>query len=606
MDKRSFVFVLVLSISIFFLNQWLAPPYVPMAPKQVQELFQDGQEKLYVLENDTQQIVFSNLGGAIKELNLPFESTENAASIVRPIEFDRKLAKQSPINVEFPLSEANFFNQESNKVEAYTTKKGGYTPLLRRSIKLSEKGYSFVVKPEHYMCQLLGEQGKYVAKTFQMTRITKDSIEFTGDVFGQKVTKKYQLKSPYGFSLTLEFSNPQNDHVYLTSGITEVELVGGGYNPIIQMLSTKGEKFVTEKVDLPTKEINAYLNNTPVWISNSNGFFGTILGLNQAGTQPGFAVDKIEGQLCPTRLSLIDQKYELYPIDNYPGYQVVKQILPKKQAVAFEVYAGPYQEKTLQEAQNNYAQNPQFGLAPSVQGFFSFISEPFAKLIFFLMQLCYKLTNSWGLSVIGAALAIRILFYPLNYRAQKSQLAMQQIQPQLDEIQERYKKDPMKAYKERARILQEKKINPASGCLFSLLQIPFLIGVYDLMKTSFELRGVSFLFPSWIPNLAAPDVLFSWSFPIPFIGNELHILPILGGFINLMMMRGSTAASANKEMQHQQANMQLILFFVFTFMFYKFSAGLNLYYGTMSLLSVIQNFVTRKRVNKSKIEILKK
>ncbi|MFZ4773155.1 MAG: membrane protein insertase YidC [Chlamydiia bacterium] len=607
MDKRSLIFVLILSISLFFFNQWIAPPIAP--PKiDLKEFSQDPAERLYVLENDTQQIVFSNLGGAIKELNLPFLNDQNTSSIVRPIEFDRTIEKESPLNAQFPLSEASFFDEKSKSIEPYNSRSGGYTPQLRRSIRSSENGYSHLVEPKFYLAQLLNETGDYDQNPFQVSKIEKDKIEFTGQVNGQKVTKTYELISPYGFKLTLSFSNAQNKPIYLTSGISEVELISGGYAPSLQALTRKGDKMGTEKIDLPSKELGVYMSMNPLWLSNSNGFFGTIINPEGVSAQSGFNVAKVDGEEVPTRLNLIDQKYDLYPIKNYPGYQITKQIIPQNGSYVYHFYAGPYEEKVLLEASEAIAQNPHFELAQSVQGWFSFISEPFAKLMFFIMKICYKFTHSWGLAILAVTIALRLLMYPLNRWSSKSMIKMAQLQPEIQAIDDRFKKDPKKAEMEKIRLYQEKKINPFTGCVPLLIQIPFLIGMFDLFKTSFDLRGVPFLIPAWIPNLAAPDVLFSWGYPLPFIGNEFHLLPFIAALVTLLQSRLTSMGQSQPmtEKQRQQVASSGFLSIITCLFFYHFAAGVNIYFAFSSLLGVLQQFIMMKKQQPPKIQILKK
>ncbi|MBM3196551.1 MAG: membrane protein insertase YidC [Chlamydiae bacterium] len=609
MDKRSFVFVLILSISLFLFNMWIAPPLGAPPVVQVQELEQNPQERLYVLENETQQIVFSNIGGAIKEINLPFQSTTATQSIVRPIEFDRQIEKESPQNFVFPLSTATYFDSSSDTIEPYKSKNGGYTPLLRRSVKGNNGNFTFLIQPKFYMAQLLNDEGEYEGGTFQMTKLTKDSIQFSGSLYGQKITKTYELVAPYGYKLTINFGNAQNRTLFLTNGVSEVELISGAYEPNIQTLQIKGDKLLTEKVDLPKKELGMYNSINPMWISSSNGFFGTILSPEMNTAQAGFNVRKIEGENCPTRLHLIDQKYDLYPVRSYPAYQVSKQLVPQNGAYSFRFYAGPFVEKTLIEASNVYAQNPEFGLAQTVQGWFSFISEPIARLMFFVMKICYKFTNSWGVSILAVTIALRLLTFPLNQWSTKSMLAQAQLKPEIDAIQARHKKDPKKMQMETWKLYQERKINPFSGCVVPfLIQIPILIGVMDLFRANFDLRGVPFLFPSWIPNLAAPDILFSWGYPLPYIGNEFHILPLIAGLITFLHLKLTTTQPKQEmnEKQPQMASPPLFMAILTSVLFYRYAAGVSIYFAFSSFLGVLQHFLMMKKTQKSNIQILKK
>jgi YidC/Oxa1 family membrane protein insertase len=174
----------------------------------------------------------------------------------------------------------------------------------------------------------------------------------------------------------------------------------------------------------------------------------------------------------------------------------------------------------------------------SFQGWFTFISEPFAKFLFFLMKLFYQVTHSWGFSIIFLTVALRAMLYPLNTWSIKSSLRMQQIAPKIKALQEKHKKDPKKAQMEVLSLYREAGVNPMTGCLPILIQIPFLIGMFDLLKSVFELRGACFI-PGWITNLTAPDIIFSWDYPIPFFGTSFHLLPFLLAGVMFIQQRMS-------------------------------------------------------------------
>ena len=87
--------------------------------------------------------------------------------------------------------------------------------------------------------------------------------------------------------------------------------------------------------------------------------------------------------------------------------------------------------------------------------------------------------------------------------------------------QQKIYEEKFKAQLEVMNLYRERGVNPVSGCFPLLIQMPFLIGMFDLLKSTFELRGASFI-PGWIDNLTSPDVVFSWGYSIPLIGNQFH------------------------------------------------------------------------------------
>lgn len=178
---------------------------------------------------------------------------------------------------------------------------------------------------------------------------------------------------------------------------------------------------------------------------------------------------------------------------------------------------------------------------------------------------------------------------------------MQEISPKLKAIQERYKKDPKRLQMETIALYKQEGVNPASGCLPLLLQMPFLIGMFYLLKSSFPLRGAVFI-PGWIDDLAAPDVLFSWDTPIWFFGNQFHLLPILMAAVMFIQQRMSAKLPANPKQvtdaQRQQRMMSNVMSVVFAVMFYNFPSGLNIYFMFSTLLGMLQQSWLTKKMQK--------
>jgi YidC/Oxa1 family membrane protein insertase len=327
---------------------------------------------------------------------------------------------------------------------------------------------------------------------------------------------------------------------------------------------------------------------------------------------PGFETYKIIGNTDPTRLSLIDAQHNVFPADKYPGYEMHLPLPDRSQASTFRVFAGPFDTEILKKVDAAYSNsstgyNPDYVSCQSFHGWFSFISEPFAQFLFILMKFFHKITFSWGISIILLTIVLRLMLYPLNAWSIKSTARMQQIAPQVTAIQEKYKKDPKRVQAETMALYREKGVNPLTGCLPLLIQMPFLIGMFDLLKSSFELRGVSFI-PGWIDNLTAPDVLFSWDYPLPFFGNQFHLLPILLGVVMYIQQKFASSAPKNQKIltdqQKQQKFMGNIMVIVFTVMFYHFPSGLNIYWLSSMLLGILQQwYMTKKIAKTSMVEV---
>ena len=171
---------------------------------------------------------------------------------------------------------------------------------------------------------------------------------------------------------------------------------------------------------------------------------------------------------------------------------------------------------------------------------------------------------------------------------------MQQFQPQMNAIKDKYKDDPAKMNKKTMEFMKENKINPVGGCLPMLIQIPIFIGFYRMIQSAIELRGASFL---WIGDLAQPDTLFviagmSW-FPfigIPGVGLPFNLLPLIMGATQIWQISLTPPSPGMDPAQQKMMRWMPLMFLV---ILYNFSAGLTLYWTAQNLLSILQTKLTK-------------
>ncbi|HSX26898.1 MAG TPA: membrane protein insertase YidC [Chlamydiales bacterium] len=631
MDKRTLLFMVCICLSFFGINTWfgrqsdtekkahelkiqeqkLTKAKEELEAIQSAKLFAQTDtvqmtaasrdETFYVLENEYQQLVFSTQGGSVAEINLPLQTPKDPKSLVKEIDIDRSILADSPQNARFPL---RGYNSSDNQVHSEGTL-GGYYPLIRRSILNADGSVKHLVPAEYYALNVVGDDPELAHLSYQVTRFESNLIQFEASTGQRRIVKTYSIPAerngPYCFNLDIRVEGDGRG-LWLASGIPDVELVGGSYSPVLKIQTTRHNQSEVDEVDLPKKSPIQVTTLNPNWISNSNGFLGLIMDpLNEIGQ--GYQAMQVDGTKVPTRLSLIDPHYNLYPAANYPGYVTY---LPLKSGtnLSFRIFAGPYDNKLLKQLDAIYEDpsknyNPDYIEAQSIQGWFSFISQPFAKFLFLLMQLFYSFTHSWALSIVLLTIALRVMMYPLNNWSIRSSLKMQELAPKVKAVQEKHKKDPRKAQTEVMNLYRESGVNPMTGCFPVLLQMPFLIGMFYLLKSSFPLRGAVFI-PGWIDDLAAPDVLFSWGQPVWFFGNEFHLLPILMGVTMYLQQRFTSKLpkdpSQLTDAQKQQKMMGNMMSVLFTVMFYNFPSGLNIYFMFSTILGLLQQWWMVKKM----------
>lgn len=578
-------------------------PYVALPEKEKTAVQPTGkEEKFYVLEDDYQQLVFSNFGGALAEINLPFATKENSKSIVREIEIDRQMLKQHPYNAQFPAHP--YYTAGTPHVLHEKGKLGGYYPLLRRDLIETGKRKTIKMEPQYYALNLISEYPETANLIYEVTKFDDRSITFEATQHHRRIIKTYSFDeastAPYTVNLEIKVEGNAKG-LWLTSGVPEVEWISNGPAPSLKYRITRNKKADVETIDLPKDAITITSVN-PDWVSNSNGFFGNILD-PVSEIDPGYRAQHLSGTVVPSRLIEIDQEYDRYKPDTLPGYMMMLPLKANGGTMKFRLFSGPYDDALLKKVDAFYSDqatgyNPDYVASQTMHGWFTFISEPFAKFLMILMNFFHMLTGSWALSIVLLTISLRIMMYPLNAWSTKSMAKMQIVGPKVTAIQEKYKNDPKKAQLEIVNLYREEGVNPVSGCLPLLIQMPFLIGMFDLLKSSFALRGAVFI-PGWIDDLTAPDVLFSWKYPIFFIGTEFHLLPILLAGVMFAQQRFmSTAPSDVSQMtdqQRQQKAMGNIMTLVFAVMFYHFPSGLNIYWLCSMLLGMLQQWqITRK------------
>ena len=181
---------------------------------------------------------------------------------------------------------------------------------------------------------------------------------------------------------------------------------------------------------------------------------------------------------------------------------------------------------------------------------------------------------NYGVAIILLTFLIRVIFWPLNHKSMVSTRHMQEIQPLIAAVREKYKDTPQKQQQEMMALYKEHKINPMGGCLPMLIQIPVFFALFVVLRGAIELRFSSFL---WIADLSTPENLFKDVLPF-----AINILPLFMGVTMWLQQKMTPAGDA------QQQKMMMMMPVLFTFMFYSFPSGLSLYWSTNQVMMIVQ------------------
>lgn len=244
----------------------------------------------------------------------------------------------------------------------------------------------------------------------------------------------------------------------------------------------------------------------------------------------------------------------------------------------FNLYMGPKSVPILKEAGHKLDKSVNFGM-------FDIIAKP----CLYLMNLIHSFIPNYGIAIILLTILIKIVFWPLGTKSYKSMNEMKKLQPIMAEIREKYKDDKAKMNEEVMGLYKTYKINPMSGCLPMVAQMPIFFALYRMLYEAIELRHAPFV--GWITDLSAPDRLFEFGFSIPFMQAPYGI-PVLtlvmGGTMFLQQKMQPPAGDP------AQAKMMMMMPVVFTFIFINFSSGLVLYWLVNNVLSIAQQYYISK------------
>ncbi len=222
-------------------------------------------------------------------------------------------------------------------------------------------------------------------------------------------------------------------------------------------------------------------------------------------------------------------------------------------------------------------------------GFFGWIAKP----LVLLLKYSNRVSGNYGIDIILLTILIKILFYPLTRKSFISMKKMQEIQPYMKKLKEKYKDDKSRLNQEVMTLYKTYKINPLSGCLPMVLQIPVFFALYKALLVAIELRHSPFAW--WINDLSAPEYLFDfhlYGYTLP-----LRLLPLLMG-VSMYFQQKMTPSAGVDPTQQKMMNLLPV---VFTFMFWGFPSGLVLYWLVNNIITIGQQGFIMKA--KEKVEV---
>jgi YidC/Oxa1 family membrane protein insertase len=419
------------------------------------------------------------------------------------------------------------------------------------------------------------EDGNVFKRTF---RLEEDYLLTVEDSFVNSSSGAWVL--PDLRLSTGSMSNPEG-----TSAMKGVSTLGiDTFSPVegvqhwgkkLNKLFSKGLKDAKELTTTP-----ALIEVTPVdWIAAKNKFFVQILTPEEGADGFDFTVRR-EGE-----------GKKAVPADVEAALQFDSELLASGETFSrsVRVYTGPKDFSFLKTQGMEQTEVMEF----KSTGFWKFMNPimyPLKRALLWGL-IHFAPFGSYGIAILLLTVIIRVLFWPLTHKSTDSMKRMQELQPQMQALKEKYKDNPQRLQQETMLLYKENKVNPMGGCLPMFIQIPVFIALFGVLRSAIELRFSRFL---WISDLSEPENLFAGM--VPVVGS-LNILPILMAATMMWQQKLTTGGNtaATPEQAQQQKMMMVMMPVMMLFFFYSMPSGLVLYWTTSQVLMIAQLLIRKKR-----------
>ena len=470
-------------------------------------------------------------------------------------------------------------------------------------------GYSLDKAEFETTIQLLGKNGEVLgtvtlAKTYRVQKNSYDvEIELkltASEGIGRKLAVELVQDGPTGFG-------EEDLRTDLRSGI---------YG---QLTATKsGEKVLTTVVPHKTARdaeggvaVSDSAKGELVWAGGMNKFFGAFLVPESKFAEP-------ENAEAPETGSVFSRA-QFVPISE-PNDPKAKSgnVLPRLVAPYIELnpgrpkllkmtlFMGPKERKLLKSGPYE-----RLGFAQSIQQsscfkFLGTLLAPVSLGLLWLLTQIHKVIPNYGVSIILLVAMVRVALHHFTRTSQVSMVRMQKLAPELEKLKKKYANNKEEFGRAQMALYRERGINPISGCLPMLLQMPVWIALFSALNSAVELRHARFF--GWISNLSGPDNITAYFagglpseplFRIPLLGMPiwgLNVLPILLGLAFFLQQKFTPTASAASEQAQQTKKMMALMIWIFPVMLYNSPSGLTLYIMTSTFVGLIENHFIKKHI----------
>lgn len=499
-------------------------------------------------------------------------------------------------------------------IEAVISNKGGDIVSLKLKKHRDKDGAVDLIVPDRNGAQGLslslgqGAGGAPLTDFMNAVMLDEKTIAFSRTYFatveGKSAPVPFTLRKTYTFrdgdymfGLAVGLENSVNEYLPLDSGgfaysLTLGPQIGPKLTSAPGSRNTDFRKFIQlsggkKKEEKPKAGTPLLLKDQPSWVAIAGKYF-TLIALPEIGS-------------FQTTLST-SQDPEIFLSDSISIARPV--IKASKQIDAYYFYFGPKTNAEL--SKYDYADKNAFqrsGLileqAADSTGILTWLEDAMK----FLLKIFYGIIPNYGVAIILVTILVKALLFPLTRNGSIASAKMQELQPKMKELQDKYKGNPQKLNQEMAAFYKREGYNPMSGCLPLLIQFPIFIAMYNLFNNHFDLRGAMFI-PGWISDLSQPESIVSFATVNLVIWqiDAIRALPII--YLVSQLLYGKYAQTTSPGQSGAQMKMMMygmpIFFF---FILYNTPAGLLVYWIVSNVLSIGQQVVINNVLKQRKLAL---
>lgn len=351
-------------------------------------------------------------------------------------------------------------------------------------------------------------------------------------------------------------------------------------------------KFVSSDVERlsETEDEHESLSTGLKWIGFKNQFFSSVL----------IADHKFNGARLESTVLPEDNVY----LKNYKAETTVDYDPTTAEGPSFRFFLGPNLYPLLKSYDKGLDSDDKLQLPKLIPLGYKFFRWINTCIIIPIFTFLGKFFTNYGVIILLMTIIIKAVLMPLTFKSYMSSARMRVLKPQIEEINAKYPGQDKALDRQRAtmELYRNAGVNPMSGCLPLLLQMPILLAMFAFFPSSIELRQQSFL---WADDLSSYDAIFSWDAYIPIItpyfGNHISLFCLLMTITNILYTKINMDSTGGGQQMPGMKFMMYLMPLMFLFIFNNYASGLSYYYFVSLLITIIQTYIFRKCINEEKV-----